>query len=158
MDQNFTEVSLESAPKKGKSWLFFGVGFILGAAIFFVVGQNYAKPVAIKDPFAGAKYGIAGRVVLLEDNVLTVGVEAVAFGLPMGAYKVYTDGKTVFKKVVYAKGSGGGLNIFELKPISIIPATLAEVIPGGEVAAKSKSNFGDLKEFTASEIEIRFYQ
>ena len=158
MDQNFTETSSEPTSKNNQSWLFLGIGFLLGAVVFFFVGQNYAKPVPIKDPFAGAKYGLTGKVVLAEGNVLAVGVDATAFGLPVSAYKVYTDGRTVFKKAVYIKGSAGGLNIFELKPISVAPASLADVTLGVDVAARSKTNFGDLKEFTASEIEIRLYQ
>lgn len=161
MQQDFLqeEASLSSIQKSHKPWLFGAIGFFLGAIIFFLAGQNYTlKPVLIQDPFAGARYGIAGKVVLVEDNILTIGVDSTAFGLPVTAYKVYTDGKTVFKKTVYAKNSKGGLNVFELKPISTVSATLADVMLEFDVAAKSKSNFGNLKEFTASEVEIRIYQ
>lgn len=158
MDQDSIEVSSEPASKGIKSWMFLGIGFILGAVIFFFAGQSYNKPVPVKDPFAGAKYGIAGKVFMIEGGVLTVGVDATAFGSSTNDYKIYTDGRTTFKKTVYAKGSARGLNVFELRPISVFPATLADVVVGVDVAAKSKSNFGDLKEFTASEVEIRFYQ
>ena len=158
MDQNFVDTDSGSASKKGQCWLFMGIGFILGALIFFAVGQNYTKPTAIKDPLAGARYGIAGKVFLVEENVLTVGVDAGAFGLPPSAYKVYIDGKTVFKKTVYNKTGASGLNIFESKPIAVTPAALADVALGDQVVAKSKANFGNLKEFIASEVEIRIYQ
>lgn len=164
MQQDFLQEdgSLPPVQKSRKPWLFGAVGFLLGAIIFFFVGQIAwyisTKPASIKNPFAGAKYGITGKVVLVEDNVLTVGVDSTSFGLPVTAYKVYTDGKTIFKKAVYAKSSGAGLNIFEAKPVSTSATILAEVALGTDIVAKSKSNIGAFREFTASEIELRTYQ
>lgn len=155
---NFQNNNLVSvSANNGRPLIFFGAGFLLGAVVFFFVGQNYAKPVPIVNPLEKAQFGIIGKVSAIDGNILKIEVAGLS-GEPPALYTVYVDGKTVFKKAVFPKGADKFVNLFEIKPGVISDLSFGALKPGDDVVAESSVNFSGKKEFVASKVEIRVYQ
>jgi len=140
-----------------KHWVFMGAGFLLGAVIFFFIGQNYAKPVSISNPLAEAQFGIIGKIAGIEGNILKIEVAGLA-GSPAALYTVYIDGKTVFKKAVFPEGAEKLVNLFETKPGAVSDSSFYALKLGDDVVVESATNFRGKKEFIASKIELRVSQ
>ncbi|MBI2514659.1 hypothetical protein HYV91_00500 [Candidatus Wolfebacteria bacterium] len=144
---------------KNKLISVFAVGFVVGAIIFFFAGSQYAKPKPIANPFAGVQKAVTGKVVAIQNGVLTVEVSALALGVQTTNYTVQTNQSTVFEKVTLPKAlAEGKANPFETKPTASAPAKLSDILVGDTVTASSEENFSGKTEFTALKIELRIYE
>lgn len=128
---------------------------MIGAVIFFFLGQVYSRPVPTENPFEKTRLGLIGKVVATGNGALEIEVDAPTFGLTPVRYTALVDDKTVIKKAFFVKG---GAKFFETKPSKTVNAAFTDVKIGDQATAKSAVNFWGKNEFRASEIEVRVYQ
>lgn len=147
-----------SAPS-GKPWFYLIGGFVAGAAIFFLIGQNYGKPLKSSDPFEGHRGMVVGKVIAVDPAAVKLEVNAVGFGLGVMQYTARVDQNTKVEKTVWSKAAAAGQdNPFTAKPLSTSSVSFSEVKVGDTVVASSARDFSGKTEFNASKIEIRVYQ
>lgn len=142
-----------------KTILVFVAGFVIGALIFFFVGQNWkgiaGKGKAVNEPLTSEVKAISGKVTQVQTGSITIEVKNLFLGAQSNKYQVYADDRTEVEKVVLAKT--GGAQLFG-KQVSSSKIKLSDIKTGDEVMAWSTTNIAGKNSFASSKIQVRVYK
>ena len=144
-----------------KPLLIFLGGFVVGALIFFFLGQNWVKLTQRNSAPANQSIiqevkAVNGKVVAKQADSITIETKNLIFGVQTARYVVFADQNTELQKVVLAKSANDKL--FAKTQVSSSKIKIADVKIGDEVMVWSATNIAGKNVFTASKIQVRVSQ